>query len=117
MSPFDTLAGGVITVIQGVFGSSTAFMYSRPGGPSLDPVTAFAITGALNAGGEYTSPTGPFAASFLVRPSDIPLGPFKGDLITIAAAPAPMKSGNYVVQEIFMDASAGWASLAIRFVG
>jgi hypothetical protein len=116
MSPFDALTGSVITAIKGVFGSSTAFMYSRPAGPSFGAVTAFAITGALNSGGEYTDPTGSFAASFLVRPADIPFGPQKGDVVTIAHAPSPMKSGDYRVQEIFMDPAAGWASLAIRFV-
>jgi hypothetical protein len=116
MSPFDALSRGAVSTLQSVFGSSTAFLYSRPAGPQFDAIAPFAINGALNAGGEYATPTGPFAASFLVRPSDIPLGPQKGDLITIAAAPARMKSGNYRVQEIFMDAAAGWASLAIRFV-
>ena len=115
MSPFDTLAGSVISTVQSVFGSSTAFIYSRPAGPRFNAVPAFAITAALNSGGDYASPTGQIAGALLVRMSDIPLGPQKGDIVTIAAAPAPMKSGDYLVQEIFMDAAPGWAMLQIRF--
>ena len=116
MSPFDALAGSVISTVQSVYGSATAFVYSRPAGPVLNAVAAFAITGALNSGGGYSSPTGPFASCLMVRASDIPLGPQKGDLVAIAAAPAPMKSGSYRVQEIFMDPAAGWANLDLRFV-
>jgi len=70
----------------------------------------------LNAGGAFTSPTGPLAAALMVNPADIPLGPQKGDLVGIASAPAPMKSGTYKVQEFFMDPVSGWANLELRFV-
>lgn len=115
MSPFDAMAGGVVSTIQTVFGSSTAFVYSRPGNGSLSAVSAFTIPGALNSGGDFTSPTGPHAGALLVNPALIPLGPQKGDIVTIAAAPAPMKSGKYKVQDVFMDPATGWANLMLRF--
>lgn len=116
MSPFDALSRASITSLQDVFGSRTAFVYSRPAGREFDAVAPFAITAALNSGGEAAGPAGPVAGSLLVKPEDVPLGPQKGDIVTISAAPSPMKSGNYRVQEIVMDAAAGWASLGLRFV-
>lgn len=116
MSPFDALAGIAISTIQSIFGSSTAFVYSRSAGQQFDAVPGFVLAGALNAGGAYASPEGKVDSSLMVKPSDIPLGPQKGDTVTIAAAPAPMKSGIYRVQEIIMDPVTGWANLELRYV-
>ena len=114
MSPFDALTRAALGTIQGVFGSLTAFVYSRPQSGSFNVIPAFSIQASLNAGGDYAGPTGVFSGLLLVRCSDIALGPQKGDLVAIAAAPAPMKSGTYRVQEIYQDAPAGWANLLIR---
>jgi hypothetical protein len=116
MSPFDALAGSALTVLQGVFGSSTNFTYSRNGSASFPKLDPFPITAALNAGGEQASPTGPFFASVLVKVADIPLGPQKGDVFTISDPPPTMPAGDYFVQEIFKDAAAGWAELKIRLI-
>ncbi|HEY4088868.1 MAG TPA: hypothetical protein VGM43_23215 [Bryobacteraceae bacterium] len=113
MSPFDALAGVALTTIQGVFGSSSNFTYSRRASSSFTALAAFAITGSLNAGGEYTSPDGPILASLLVKVADIPQGPQKGDIVTISGY-ASIPSGDYFVQEIFKDAAVGWAELKIR---
>jgi hypothetical protein len=115
MSPFDALARVATGTIQSVFGSLTAFVYSRPYSPNFDGIAAFPIKAALNAGGENAGPSGPFTGYLLVSSGDIDQGPQKGDIVTISSAPAPMRSGDYIVQEIFQDAAAGWANLMIRF--
>ena len=115
-SPFDALAGSVITSVQGIFGSTSAFTYSRPAGPKFDAVAAFNIAAALNMGGVYASPGGTEAGDFLVRVSDIPLGPQKGDQVVVAHSPAIPCDGTYRVQEIVQDKSLGWATLQLRLM-
>ncbi|MCU1326880.1 MAG: hypothetical protein JWN34_2250 [Bryobacterales bacterium] len=117
MSPFDLMASCVISTAISVFGSSTNFTYSRRASQQLDAVESFAINAAFDSGGEHALPDSKTAGALLVRASDIPLGPARGDLVTIAAAPSPMKSGVYAVHEIVADYAPGWASLHLRYVG
>lgn len=118
MSPFDALAGSVISSVQGVYGSSSSsavFTYSRAfnGVLAVDP---FPLAAALNAGGEFASPTGGLAGALFVRLSDIPLGPKKGDQVLIAHTPPAAVDGTYRVQEIFLDKAVGWANLELRLM-
>lgn len=117
MSPFDALAGCVISTVQSVFGSSTAFVYSRVARGSVQAVSAFTINAAFNTGGDFTTPMGSISGRLLVSIADIPLGPLKGDLVTISAPPAGMHAGNYMVQDIYADPGAGWAALELRWTG
>lgn len=115
-SPFDALAGSVIASVQGIFGSASAFTYLRPQGNRFDAVAAFSITAALDMGGIYATPEGELEAGLLVRASDIPLGPQKGDQVAIAYSPARPCNGTYRVQEIIQDGALGWATLQLRLL-
>lgn len=117
MSPFDALAGSVIGAVQGIFGSASAFTYSRPQGNKFDAVAPFLITAALDMGGIYSTPEGVIAAGLLVRLSDIPLGPKSGDQVVIAHSPVLPCDGTYkVAGEPIQDKSIGWATLQLRLL-
>lgn len=116
-SPFDALAGSVISSVQGIFGGTSAFTYSRPQGNKFDAIAPFLITAALDMGGIYSTPNGEYEAGLLVRISDIPLGPKSGDQVVIAHSPALACDGTYKVQsEPIQDKSIGWATLQLRLL-
>lgn len=117
MSPFDALAGCVISTVQSVFGSATAFAYSRLARGNVDAVAPFSIKAAFDTGGDFASPTGAVSGRLLVKIADIPGGPMKGDVVTIATPPTGMHAGGYTVQDIYADPGPGWAALELRWTG
>lgn len=94
---------------------SQTVSYRRPASGAIVAVDPFALAVVIDTGGEYADPLGGFYASVLVKASAIPLGPMKGDRITIDDA--AVKPGEYQVQEIFLDARSGSAKLKIRWTG
>ena len=119
-SPFDALASCVVSTIQGVFGSAAVFTYSRPISSrpnAMSPLDVFPLSAALDSGGIYAGPDGTLAGVLLVRNSDIPGGPQKGDRVGIAHSPANPVDGTYVVQELAMnDKQLGWSNLGLRLL-
>lgn len=119
-SPFDALAGCAVATIQSIYGSGAVFTYSRPlsNRPNaLPPLDPFPLSAALDSGGGYATPDGALAAGLLVRNSDIPSGPQKGDRVVIAHSPAKPIDGTYLIQELAMsDKQLGWSNLGLRLV-
>jgi len=89
---------------------SETVTYWRNASAARAAVPSFTLQGSPNMGGPYASPTGPLEGSVFFRVSDIPLGPQKGDQMTIPS----MGSTVFFVQEIFMDSAVGWAEVKIR---
>lgn len=89
---------------------SETVTYWRNASNSLAAVSSFTLRGAPNMGGQYASPTGPVEGSIFLQVAKVPLGPQKGDLLTIPS----MGSKQFIVQETFADLSVGWADIRIR---
>lgn len=89
---------------------SETITYWRNASNGNPAVAKFTMQGAPNLGGIYASPTGPIIGSIFLQVSSIPLGPQKGDLMTIPS----MGNKQFFVQETFADLSTGWADIKIR---
>jgi len=93
--------------------------YWRPDSPhfpgGFDPIT---IDADVETGGEYASPTGPLYGSVYLLISNIPLGPQKGDLLIPSITSYSLIAGRtYRVDEIYLDATEGSATLKVRWGG
>ena len=109
---FDDLNASVIAT----FGQPV--IYSRPDSPNLDAIAPFTINADVETGGEYASPKGPLFGSVLVLIADIPFGPQRGDLLVPTVTSFSLIAGRtYRVDEIFLDATEGSATLKIRWTG
>ena len=89
--------------------------YSRPAGPRLDAIDAFAVQSIINTSGPYVDPNGAIYGAVRVQSADIPLGPQKNDRIQIPDG--ILQAGTYVVQSVWADRKAGWSDLKIRWQG
>jgi hypothetical protein len=89
---------------------SETITYWRNASNALAAIPKFTLQGSPNLGGEYASPTGPLVGSIFLNVADVPLGPQKGDLLTIPS----MGVKTFFVQEMYSDLSVGWAEIKIR---
>lgn len=112
---FDPIAYAVdAAIIAGPWGKLVT--YQRPQGAKFDAVAPFSITATVETSGDMASPSGPIYADVFIQVVPLlPIGPQKGDQITIADA--AVQDGIYVVQEIFWDREAGSAHLKVRWLG
>jgi hypothetical protein len=111
---FDPIASAVDTALLSSPMAQTV-TYQRPVSGHFDAVGSFAISAIPTTSGDFASPEGPIYADVFLQTATIPLGPQKGDQVTISDG--AVQDGTYLVQQVFWDRRAGSAHLKVRWTG